>query len=154
MQLYTAVLSLLISHLWHYAPYFFYSVPFHFFQVKTEVAQVVDMMREYLTKKGAAGEFSSLLNLFSQRLTLHSNHDDIHSDLQNLLDSLGNLTLSKSWSRSKHLTKHSNQETIKLWADINLSGMLVSQRHQTDVCPCYFTCQARVQPSNERITSI
>ncbi len=65
-------------------------------KVKTEVALVVDMMREYLTKTCANSDFSQLLNSFSQRLTLHNNQEEIHSDLQNLLDSLGSLTLSKS----------------------------------------------------------
>merc|ERR1719219_1351252 len=61
-------------------------------KVKAEVCQVVDMMREYLSKKGAmVDNYSDLLNSFSQRLQLHINHDEIHSDLANLLDTLGNL---------------------------------------------------------------
>merc|ERR1719219_2771531 len=45
-------------------------------KVKTEVSQVVDMMREYLSKTGAIKEksaYSDLLNSFSQRLNLHNN---------------------------------------------------------------------------------
>ena len=68
------------------------------FQVKTEVAQVVEMMREYLAKTCHAqtSAYSELLNSFSHRLTLHQTHDDINTDLQNLLNSLGNLSLKKS----------------------------------------------------------
>ena len=56
------------------------------------MSQVVDMMREYLSKTGAKkDDYTTLLNTFSQRFQLHSNHDEIHSDLQNLLDTLGNL---------------------------------------------------------------
>ena len=39
---------------------------------------------------------SQLLDSFSHRLNLHQTHDDINSDLQNLLDSLGNLSLKKA----------------------------------------------------------
>lgn len=91
-------------------------------KVKTEVAQVVEMMQEYLSKispscliespgggsnpEGGGGEsgseagggWSQLLDSFSHRLTLHQTHDDINSDLQNLLDSLGNLSLKKTTS--------------------------------------------------------
>ena len=94
------------------------------FQVKTEVAQVVEMMQEYLSKispscliesgqsntgDGEEGDraaetgasqgasyYSQLLDSFSHRLTLHQTHDDINSDLQNLLESLGNLSLKKT----------------------------------------------------------
>lgn len=62
-------------------------------KVKTEVAQVLEMMREYLMKTGH--DYNDLLNSFSHRLTLHQTHDDLNSDLQSLLDSLGNLTLKK-----------------------------------------------------------
>jgi len=68
-------------------------------KVKTEVSQVVDMMREYLSKTGAIqgnSTYSDLLNSFSQRLTLHNNQDELHSDLANLLDTLGNLHLDKA----------------------------------------------------------
>jgi len=66
-------------------------------KVKAEVSQVVDMMREYLSKKGAMKDnYSQLLNSFSQRLQLHNNHHEIHSDLQNLLDTLGNLHIDKT----------------------------------------------------------
>ena len=63
------------------------------FQVKAEVAQVIEMMREYLLKrgKGTFKEYDDILNSFSHRLNLHQTQDDINSDLQNLLDSLGNL---------------------------------------------------------------
>lgn len=63
------------------------------------MSQVVDMMREYLSKTGAIkgnSAYSDLLNSFSERLTLHNNHDEIHNDLQNLLDTLGNLHLDKT----------------------------------------------------------
>jgi len=62
-------------------------------KVKKEVAQVLEMMREYLSKTGYGTNpaYNDLLNSFSHRLTLHTTHDDINSDLQNLLDSLGNL---------------------------------------------------------------
>ena len=66
-----------------------------FFQVKCEVAKVIEMMREYLSKRGNGKTtykaYDDLLNSFSHRFTLHQTHDDINSDLQNLLDSLGNL---------------------------------------------------------------
>lgn len=68
-------------------------------KVKEEVSQVVDMMREYLSKTGVIKDhsaYSDLLNSFSQRLTLHNNHDAIHNDLANLLDTLGNLHLDKT----------------------------------------------------------
>jgi len=100
-------------------------------KVKTEVAQVVEMMQEYFSKispsrlidglavrqagdgdsdGGVAGgdeasqpgdgqttsSISQLLDSFSHRLNLHQTHDDINSDLQNLLDSLGNLSLKKA----------------------------------------------------------
>jgi len=61
-------------------------------KVKNEVSQVVDMMREYLSQTGAMRDnYSDLLNSFSERFQLHSNHDAIQSDLANLLDTLGNL---------------------------------------------------------------
>ena len=62
-------------------------------QVKTEVAQVLEMMREYLSKtgRGTNKTYNDLLDSFTHRLTLHQTRDDINSDLQNLLDSLGNL---------------------------------------------------------------
>ena len=97
--------------------------------MKTEVAQVVEMMQEYLSKiipedvrsnsasgeardvpqnspessggptspgGGSANYYSQLLDSFSHRLTMHTTHDDINSDLQNLLESLGNLSLKKN----------------------------------------------------------
>ena len=43
-----------------------------FFQVKNEVSQVVDMMREYLSQTGAMKDnYCDLLNSFSERLQLH-----------------------------------------------------------------------------------
>merc|ERR1711997_1175999 len=65
-------------------------------KVKTEVAQVVEMMREYLSKTGhgANSAYSELLNSFSYRFNLHQTQDDLNSDLQTLLDSLGSLKLS------------------------------------------------------------
>merc|ERR1719412_3055461 len=64
-------------------------------KVKTEVAQVVALMREYLSKTGhgANSAYSELLNSFSCRFNLHQTQDDINSDLQTLLDSLGSLKL-------------------------------------------------------------
>lgn len=61
--------------------------------MKREVAQVLEMMREYLSKTGHGtnSAYNDLLNSFSHRLNLHRTHDDINSDLQNLLESLGNL---------------------------------------------------------------
>ena len=59
--------------------------------VKTEVAQVIEMMREYLLKRGNKN-YNDLLNSFSERLTLHQSQDESwRSDLQSLMDSLGNL---------------------------------------------------------------
>ena len=70
-------------------------------QVKAEVSQVVDMMREYLSKTGAMKDnYSDILNSFSQRLQLHNNQDEIHSDLQNLLDTLGDLHIDKTWEET------------------------------------------------------
>ena len=71
-------------------------------KVKTEVAQVVEMMREYLSKTGygANSAYSEMLNSFSHRLNLHQTQDDINSELQNLLDSLGSLTLTHPSSSS------------------------------------------------------
>ena len=65
-------------------------------KVKTEVAQVVEMMREYLSKTGhgANSAYSELLNSFSNRFKLHQTQDDLNTDLQSLLDSLGSLKLS------------------------------------------------------------
>jgi len=67
-------------------------------KVKNEVSQVVDMMREYLSQTGAMRDnYSDLLNSFSERFQLHSNHDEIQSDLANLLDTFGNFHIdSKS----------------------------------------------------------
>ena len=43
-----------------------------FIQVKNEVSQVVDMMREYLSQTGAMKDnYCDLLNSFSERLQLH-----------------------------------------------------------------------------------
>ena len=50
------------------------TVPFILFtlQVKNEVSQVVDMMREYLSQTGAMRDnYSDLLNSFSERFQLH-----------------------------------------------------------------------------------
>eukprot|EP00096_Caligus_rogercresseyi_P000565 TRINITY_DN11020_c0_g1_i1.p1 TRINITY_DN11020_c0_g1~~TRINITY_DN11020_c0_g1_i1.p1 ORF type:complete len:290 (+),score=111.70 TRINITY_DN11020_c0_g1_i1:511-1380(+) len=66
-------------------------------KVKTEVAQVLDMMREYLTKSGI-NAYDDLLNNFSSRFNLHQTVDQVNSDLQDLLDSLGNLSLRKGSS--------------------------------------------------------
>ena len=65
-------------------------------KVKTEVAQVVEMMREYLSKTGhgANSAYNELLNSFSYRINLHQTQHDLNSDLQSLLDSLGSLKLS------------------------------------------------------------
>jgi len=65
-------------------------------KVKTEVAQVVEMMREYLSKTGhgANSAYSELLNSFSNRFKLHQTQDDLNTDLQSLLDSLGSLKLT------------------------------------------------------------
>merc|ERR1711935_1086209 len=67
-------------------------------KVKNEVSQVVDMMREYLSQTCAMRDnYSDLLNSFSERFQLHSNHDEIQSDLANLLDTFGNFHIdSKS----------------------------------------------------------
>ncbi len=61
--------------------------------VKNEVAQVLEMMREYLLKRGHGTNkaYNDMLNTFSARFTLHQTQDDISSDLQNLLESLSNL---------------------------------------------------------------
>ena len=62
---------------------------------------MVDMMREYLSKTGAMKDnYSDILNSFSQRLQLHNNQDEIHSDLQNLLDTLGDLHIDKTWEET------------------------------------------------------
>ena len=63
------------------------------FQVKTEVAQVIEMMRAYLSKAGHGtnSTYNDILNSFSQRLNLHQTQADINTDLQSLLDTLGNL---------------------------------------------------------------
>ena len=65
-------------------------------KVKTEVGQVVEMMREYLSKTGhgANSAYNELLNSFSYRFSLHQTQDDLNSDLQSLLDSLGSLKLT------------------------------------------------------------
>ena len=71
-------------------------------KVKTEVAQVVEMMREYLSKTGhgANSAYSELLNSFSNRFKLHQTQDDLNTDLQSLLDSLGSLKLTNQTSSS------------------------------------------------------
>lgn len=74
--------------------------------IKNEVAQVLEMMREYLSKTGKLGTpagppgsgnaaaVSDILDSFTRRLTLHQTKDDMNSDLQTLLDSLGNMQVS------------------------------------------------------------
>ncbi|XP_040574293.1 ankyrin repeat domain-containing protein 54 [Lepeophtheirus salmonis] len=64
-------------------------------KVKAEVGQVLEMMREYLTKTGIDA-YDDLLNNFSSRFNLHQTLDQVNIDLQDLLDSLGNLSLKKS----------------------------------------------------------
>ena len=63
--------------------------------MKSEVAQVLEMMREYLARRGLNGTinkaYDDMLNSFSHRFTLHQTRDDINSDLQSLLESLDNL---------------------------------------------------------------
>jgi len=63
--------------------------------VKSEVALLLEMMREYLSKTGRGGHkaYNDLLNTFSHRFTLHQTHDDLSSDLQNLLESLDKLAV-------------------------------------------------------------
>merc|ERR1719228_912206 len=67
-------------------------------QVKAEVGAVLEMMREYLSRC-TIGESSQqpawdkdvcsqLIDSFSQRLTLHTTHNDLNTDLRHLLESL------------------------------------------------------------------
>jgi len=74
-------------------------------QVKGEVSQVLEMMREYLKKvlesrdtarSGSSETYSNLIDSFSKRLNLHTTHSDLTNDLGLLLDSLGDLHLSDS----------------------------------------------------------
>jgi len=73
-------------------------------QVKAEVGAVLEMMREYLSRcNGKSSQqpawdkdiCSQLIDTFSQRLTLHTTHNDLNTDLRNLLDSLGSLSINQ-----------------------------------------------------------
>jgi len=74
-------------------------------QVKAEVGAVLEMMREYLSRcNGKSSQqpawdkdvCSQLIDSFSQRLTLHTTHNDLNTDLRNLLDSLGSLSINQA----------------------------------------------------------
>ena len=80
-------------------------------KVKTEVAQVVEMMREYLSKTGHSADsaYSELLNSFSHRFNLHQTQDDLNSDLQSLLDSLGSLKLTHQASSTATKIEEENK---------------------------------------------
>lgn len=74
-------------------------------QVKAEVGAVLEMMREYLSRcNGKTSQqpawdkdvCSQLIDSFSQRLTLHTTHNDLNTDLRHLLDSLGSLSINQA----------------------------------------------------------
>ena len=62
-------------------------------KVKMEVQQIIEMMLEYLQKKGQDVE-AELLNAFANRLTLSQTPDEVDADVQSLLANLSSLTLS------------------------------------------------------------
>ncbi|XP_076063747.1 uncharacterized protein LOC143038437 isoform X2 [Oratosquilla oratoria] len=64
-------------------------------QIKSQVQQVIDMMRTYLQRSGNIQEVE-LLSSFSNQLSLSDSRKDVEKDLQALLHSLQDLDLSKS----------------------------------------------------------
>ncbi|XP_066992127.1 ankyrin repeat domain-containing protein 54 [Anabrus simplex] len=64
-------------------------------RIKAEVQQVIEMMLAYLQKQGHDME-AELLNAFSSRLTLSQTKEEVETDVRDLLESLNNLSLSKS----------------------------------------------------------
>ena len=68
-------------------------------KVKMEVQQIIEMMLEYLQKKGQDVE-AELLNAFANRLTLSQTPDEVDADVKSLLANLSSLTLSAAGVRN------------------------------------------------------
>ncbi|CAG7719105.1 unnamed protein product [Allacma fusca] len=66
-------------------------------KIKMEVQQIIEMMLEYLQKKGQDVE-AELLNAFANRLTLSQTPDEVDADVKSLLANLSSLTLNAATS--------------------------------------------------------
>ncbi|ODN00472.1 Ankyrin repeat domain-containing protein 54 [Orchesella cincta] len=62
-------------------------------KIKNEVRQIVEMILEYLQKKGQDME-AELLNDFANRLTLSQTAEEVDADVKNLLANLSSLTIN------------------------------------------------------------
>lgn len=62
-------------------------------KIKNEVRQIVEMILEYLQKKGKDME-AELLNDFASRLTLSQTAEEVDADVKNLLANLSSLTIN------------------------------------------------------------
>lgn len=71
-------------------------------KIKNEVRQIVEMILEYLQKKGKDME-AELLNDFANRLTLSQTPEEVDADVKNLLANLSSLTINVG---SSHATSN------------------------------------------------
>jgi len=67
----------------------------HMEQVRNEVSGILEMMKEYMDRVAGSTPYQQLLQSFSQRLTLHTTHNQITTDLDTLLQDLASMTINK-----------------------------------------------------------
>jgi len=67
----------------------------HMEQVRNEVSGILEMMKEYMDRVAGSSSYQHLLQSFSQRLTLHTTHNEITTDLDTLLQDLASMTIHK-----------------------------------------------------------
>ncbi|XP_063243686.1 ankyrin repeat domain-containing protein 54 isoform X2 [Bacillus rossius redtenbacheri] len=67
----------------------------HSEKLRNDVMQVIEMIGTYLQKRGQADE-AEMIGQFSTRLTLSQTKEQVDSDVQDLLNSLSNLTLDRA----------------------------------------------------------
>ncbi|KAG8231693.1 hypothetical protein J437_LFUL007468 [Ladona fulva] len=70
-------------------------------KIKMEVQQVIEMLQEYLNKKGRETE-AELLTAFSSRLNLSSSQQEVDDEVRGLLTSLNSLTIQSPETSSSH----------------------------------------------------
>jgi len=63
-------------------------------QVRNEVSGILEMMKEYMDRVAGSSTYQQLLQSFSQRLSLHTTHNQITTDLDTLLQDLAIMTIN------------------------------------------------------------
>jgi len=66
----------------------------HMEQVRNEVSGILEMMKEYMDRVAGSSTYQQLLQSFSQRLSLHTTHNQITTDLDTLLQDLAIMTIN------------------------------------------------------------